>query len=227
MTGRPGCEVYPLDRTKRHLREIVRIHLDFKLEGSIGAFVHSARSRAGLALVGAAGSAASSTSEDQMTKLTHAQRDLLTQAASAETGEVEAGETQKTVGATLIKRGLMISVPRAEGGSHLMITEAGRNAISQSVAPAPAKAKPPKPEPEVEAMASPAAAPKGKVGILLNLLRQPQGATIEAMTEATGWQAHSVRGAISGSIKKALSLEVSSEKTEAGRIYRIVEGALA
>ena len=42
---------------------------------------------------------------------------------------------------------------------------------------------------------------------------------------ATGWQAHSVRGAISGSIKKALGLEVLSEKTDAGRVYRIVAEA--
>ncbi|MES2896051.1 MAG: DUF3489 domain-containing protein [Pseudomonadota bacterium] len=62
--------------------------------------------------------------------------------------------------------------------------------------------------------------PKGKIAILLALLRQPDGATIEAMMAATGWQAHSVRGAMSGSIKKALGIAVVSEKTEAGRVYR-------
>ena len=41
------------------------------------------------------------------------------------------------------------------------------------------------------------------------------------MMAATGWQAHSVRGAISGAIKKKLGLDVRSEKTEGGRVYRI------
>ncbi len=41
------------------------------------------------------------------------------------------------------------------------------------------------------------------------------------MTAATGWQAHSVRGAMSGALKKKLGLIIASEKTEAGRVYRI------
>ena len=67
--------------------------------------------------------------------------------------------------------------------------------------------------------------PKGKIAILLGLLRQSNGATIEAMMAATGWQAHSVRGAMSGSIKRALGIPVISEKTDAGRVYRIAETA--
>ena len=57
------------------------------------------------------------------------------------------------------------------------------------------------------------------------LLRRPEGATAAQIMEATGWQAHSVRGAIAGSIKKKLGFAVSSEKSEAGRVYRIVKGA--
>ena len=42
--------------------------------------------------------------------------------------------------------------------------------------------------------------------------------------EATGWQAHSVRGAISGNLKKKLNLEVVSEIIEGrGRVYRIAK----
>lgn len=67
--------------------------------------------------------------------------------------------------------------------------------------------------------------PKGKLGALVALLLRPQGATLAAMQDATGWQAHSVRGAIAGSIKKKLGFEVASEKTDAGRIYRITKGA--
>lgn len=72
---------------------------------------------------------------------------------------------------------------------------------------------------------SDAALPKGKLGKLVDLLRRPEGSTLQAMQEATGWQAHSVRGAIAGSIKKKLGLTVTSEKTAAGRVYRIVTGA--
>ena len=67
-----------------------------------------------------------------------------------------------------------------------------------------------------------ASQPKGKIPILVDLLTQPDGASITAMMQATGWQAHSVRGAMSGAIKKTLGLNVISEKTEAGRVYRIV-----
>ncbi|MDP3176110.1 MAG: DUF3489 domain-containing protein [Phenylobacterium sp.] len=66
--------------------------------------------------------------------------------------------------------------------------------------------------------------PKGKLGALGQLLLQPEGATLEAMQAATGWQAHSVRGAIAGSIKKKLGFIVTSEKIEAGRIYRASKG---
>jgi len=68
-------------------------------------------------------------------------------------------------------------------------------------------------------------APKGKLGALVTLLRRPEGAKLEELQTATGWQAHSVRGAISGAVKKKLGLTVSSEKTEAGRVYRITDGA--
>lgn len=68
------------------------------------------------------------------------------------------------------------------------------------------------------------AAALNKLETLIMLLRRPEGATLDAMIAATGWQAHSVRGALSGSLKKAKGLTVSSEKTVGVRTYRIVEG---
>nr|TFG55530.1 MAG: DUF3489 domain-containing protein [Hyphomicrobiales bacterium] len=47
------------------------------------------------------------------------------------------------------------------------------------------------------------------------------GATIADLTSATEWQAHSVRGAMSGAIKKKRGLPVTSEKTDGARTYRI------
>jgi hypothetical protein len=68
-----------------------------------------------------------------------------------------------------------------------------------------------------------------KLGALIVALRKPDGATIAQLMEATGWQAHSVRGAISGNLKKKLSIAVISEVVEnRGRVYRIAaEGAVA
>ena len=61
---------------------------------------------------------------------------------------------------------------------------------------------------------------------LIGLLRRPNGATIDELSKATGWQAHSVRGAISGILKKRLGLSVASETSEKrGRIYRIASGS--
>ena len=61
-----------------------------------------------------------------------------------------------------------------------------------------------------------------KLDALINALRQRDGATIAELMAATGWQAHSVRGAISGNLKKKRGLVVISEVVEGrGRTYRI------
>jgi DNA-binding MarR family transcriptional regulator len=63
-----------------------------------------------------------------------------------------------------------------------------------------------------------------KQELLLNLLQRKEGATIAEVVKATGWQPHSVRGAISGALKKKLGLAVKSEKVEnRGRVYRIAQ----
>ncbi|MEQ9260585.1 MAG: DUF3489 domain-containing protein [Roseovarius sp.] len=61
-----------------------------------------------------------------------------------------------------------------------------------------------------------------KQQIMIDLLRRPEGAGIEEITVATGWQSHTVRGAMSGALKKKLGLEITSKKVEGlGRVYRI------
>jgi hypothetical protein len=53
---------------------------------------------------------------------------------------------------------------------------------------------------------------ESKQDVVIALLRRSQGASIEEMMEATGWQAHSVRGFMSGALKKRLGMDVVSEK---------------
>lgn len=62
----------------------------------------------------------------------------------------------------------------------------------------------------------------GKLGLLVALMSRPQGADLSDMMEATGWQQHSVRGALAGALKKHRGVQISSEKTDGARVYRIV-----
>jgi hypothetical protein len=57
---------------------------------------------------------------------------------------------------------------------------------------------------------------------LIEMLKRREGATIEEIVKAFDWQAHTVRGAIAGALKKKLGLNVISEKQDGrGRVYRI------
>ena len=61
-----------------------------------------------------------------------------------------------------------------------------------------------------------------KLAQLEALLRRPEGATLDQIGASIGWQAHSVRGAMSGTLKKKQGLTITSDKAEDGqRIYRI------
>ena len=61
-----------------------------------------------------------------------------------------------------------------------------------------------------------------KQAMLIFMLQRPEGATMEEIIAATAWQAHSARGAMSGTLGKKLGLVVVSEKeVHRGRVYRI------
>lgn len=118
-------------------------------------------------------------------------------------------------------------------GTALVATEAGLAAIGielEYANPAHTGAKDtPSDAPAPDTASEPQAAPKArtpregtKQATLIAMLRTPEGATIEEITAATGWQSHTVRGAMAGALKKKLGLEVTSEKVERrGRVYRL------
>lgn len=153
---------------------------------------------------------------------------------------------------SLLKKELIAERPAAPGAevwrennddSHisLIITDAGLQAIGVTPEgeaeaeaavndPTPPKsdrrAARPKAMTEPEATTPPSVRPGTKLALLIDLLRRKKGATIDESIAATGWQAHSVRGAISGTLKKKLGLTVASEKEDGrGRVYRITGAA--
>ena len=56
---------------------------------------------------------------------------------------------------------------------------------------------------------------------VITMLRRPEGATVDEVASATGWQRHTVRGVFSGTLKKKLGLTIVSASEERGRVYRI------
>ena len=62
---------------------------------------------------------------------------------------------------------------------------------------------------------------RSKISDMIELIRAKRGASIAQLANATGWQHHSIRGAISGMLKKKLGLKVISERVNGVRAYRI------
>jgi hypothetical protein len=166
-------------------------------------------------------------------QLTDAQRAILEPACQREdlciypvTAPLKGGAVGN-VCKSLLKRGLIeefraddaMTVWRHDttaGPLTLRVTVAGRQAFAGEEVTLPTEPAQPQ---------APAPAPLAKTSrqdTLLRLLRRPEGATIADMTDVTGWQAHSVRGALSGIIGKKLGLKVVSEKeADRGRVYRL------
>ena len=149
---------------------------------------------------------------------------------------------------SLVKRGLLAERPATKGDAAwsqaedqpmaLAITGAGREAIgveSQAHSDdaheqATPRSKPPRKPKKTRATGlvkkTPAVRAGTKQAKLVALLKRKRGATIAEARAETGWQAHSVRGAISGALKKKLGFAVTSEvEGDRGRVYRITEKA--
>lgn len=79
------------------------------------------------------------------------------------------------------------------------------------------------------AKAAPVANAEGssKQSQLIALLRNAAGASMTDMMTLTGWQSHTVRGMLSGSLRKRLGLDVQCQRVDGVHLYRIVEAAAA
>ncbi|WRH61517.1 MAG: DUF3489 domain-containing protein [Fuscovulum sp.] len=116
-------------------------------------------------------------------------------------------------------------------GTTLIATETGLEAIgiepvvaSAVVRARKAKSKPlPAQTPYDTDSAKPVATRAGtKQAQIIAMLQRPEGATVAEMVEATGWLAHTVRGSISGALKKKLGLPITAEKVKGrGTVYRL------
>ena len=66
-----------------------------------------------------------------------------------------------------------------------------------------------------------------KQDAVVAMLQRPEGATVDEVASAMGWQRHTVRGLFSGTLKKKLGLTLASAQEERGRVYRIASPAQA
>jgi Protein of unknown function (DUF3489) len=171
-----------------------------------------------------------------MTDLSDTQRLVLTAAIARKDRCIYPITAKLTGGAvgnvarSLLKRGLVEEVPAGEntvwrhGDAGEPLTLRATKLSERLLAPVEKPQRRGRKAREVEEPAA-AAARASKRGsaqqALLALLSRPEGATIAELQEATGWQPHSVRGALSGLIKKKLGHKVSSAKEERGRVYRV------
>jgi hypothetical protein len=97
---------------------------------------------------------------------------------------------------------------------------ASRSTVQKAVKPASRKRS-------AHASFRAATRPDTKHARIIAMLRKPAGATIAAIMAATNWQQHSVRGFLAGVVRKKLGLNLVSEQTDKGRVYRIKDGKAA
>lgn len=181
-----------------------------------------------------------------MTKLTDTQAVILSAAAQRDSynvlplpGSLRGGAATKVV-ETMIAKGFIEEVDanirkgelvwRETGDGHgttLVATDAGLAAIGiepEDLSTAAASA----PDTPAEQQAAPTTrTPREgtKQAALIAMLRAEGGATIDEIATALDWTPHTIRGAMSGALKKKLGLTITSEKVEGrGRVYMITKG---
>ena len=111
------------------------------------------------------------------------------------------------------------------------MSKSAKSKLRKTAAPAPRAKRVPTPRkskpPQTAASRPSATRENSKLANMIALLCRKEGATLEQMMKATGWQSHSVRGAMSGALKKKRGLNVTSSKEGSVRVYRIVKASRA
>ena len=172
------------------------------------------------------------------TKLTATQTTVIKSAAARPDGNIEPlpanlrGGARTAVIDGLLARDLITKFQHPDHVEHYLTDVAYAAVGRKRQVPAPVM-----PDPEIEAAVSvaeamwaqekqAAAKPRtrenSKQATVIQMLQRPEGATIQQICDATGWQAHTVRGTFAGAFKKKLGLNLASEKVEGNdRVYRI------
>jgi len=166
-------------------------------------------------------------------QLTPAQHAILAYAIEHTSGKIEWFPDNVKGGArTKVLEGLSKRHLINQDGTAYTVSPEGYDALGRArPRPAPLDA-----DPEVEATvaaaeaswakeraeAKPRTREHSKQAAVIQMLRRPEGATVKQLCEATGWQAHTVRGTFAGAFKKKLGLNLVSDKAQGGdRVYRI------
>jgi hypothetical protein len=124
-------------------------------------------------------------------------------------------EDNASEGATAADTGATSADPGAQA------TDAATSTTGDDAAASPAKrrakAKAAKAKSTKPKKAAPTDKPTPRAGTkqaqMIEMLKRPEGATVEQIAAATGWQHHTIRGAISGALKKKLGLTVEATRT--------------
>ena len=160
---------------------------------------------------------------DTLIKLSPAQSLLLRTAARRPDERVIPPDTLRggaraKVLTSLLQRGWIEPVD----GGHVL-TDAGYAAIGQQRPMPPDDVQPMDATDDFQLLEGIPIRPGTKLAALVRSLRRPQGATSLQLMLATGWQPHTVRGAISGMLRKKLGLNVVLAHNDSGeRVYRVV-----
>jgi len=160
---------------------------------------------------------------ETLLKLSPAQSLLLRTAARRPDGRVIPPDTLRggarvKVLASLLQREW---IEPADDG-HVM-TDAGYAAIGRQRPVPPIDVQPVDTTDDLQLLEGIPVRPGTKLAALVIALRRPQGATSLQLMLATGWQPHTVRGAISGMLRKKLDLNVVLAHNDSGeRVYRVV-----
>ncbi|WP_410923939.1 DUF3489 domain-containing protein [Pseudomonas aeruginosa] len=172
------------------------------------------------------------------TNLTPAQHAILAKAINTSAGKIDwfpdniKGGARKKVLDGMFNRALITT-----DGTDWFVAAEGYDAMGrQRPAPATPAAAPIEADPEIEAAVTAAEATwaqerptekprtreNSKQADVIRMLKRPEGATVRQICEATGWQAHTVRGTFAGALKKKLGLTIVSDKPQGGeRVYRL------